>query len=85
MALVRDPAFWRRFSRAIHLDEEAKASAAENKGDNIYSDDWIQGQRKKRHRTILCGFLIFASFSIVLAAVVVVIWWFHAHNWLRNS
>lgn len=25
MALVRDPAFWRRFSRAIHLDEEAKA------------------------------------------------------------
>lgn len=25
MALVRDPMFWRRFSRAIHLDEEAKA------------------------------------------------------------
>lgn len=29
MALVRDPAFWRRFSRAIHLDEEART--AENK------------------------------------------------------
>lgn len=24
MALVRDPDFWRRFSRAIRLDEEAK-------------------------------------------------------------
>lgn len=24
MALVQDPEFWRRFSRAIHLDEEAK-------------------------------------------------------------
>jgi hypothetical protein len=30
MALVRDPLFWKRFSRAVHLDEEAKA-AAQNK------------------------------------------------------
>jgi hypothetical protein len=24
MAVVRDPAFWRRFSMAVHLDEEAQ-------------------------------------------------------------
>jgi hypothetical protein len=25
MALVRDPFFWKRFSTAVHMDEEAKA------------------------------------------------------------
>lgn len=30
MALVRDPYFWKRFSRAVHLDEEAKAAAEKN-------------------------------------------------------
>ncbi|PLB37599.1 uncharacterized protein BDW47DRAFT_106478 [Aspergillus candidus] len=30
MALVRDPMFWRRFSRAIHLDEEAKGLSPPN-------------------------------------------------------
>ncbi|KAB8222376.1 hypothetical protein BDV33DRAFT_168948 [Aspergillus novoparasiticus] len=85
MALVRDPAFWRRFSRAIHLDEEAKASKTENKSRVIYSDDWILKQRKKRRRWICCGFLIFAAFAIVVAGAVVVLWWFHSHNWLRKS
>lgn len=26
MALVRDPYFWKRFSTAVHLDEEAKGT-----------------------------------------------------------
>ena len=30
MALVRDPLFWHRFSLAVHLDEEAKASMGKN-------------------------------------------------------
>ncbi|KAE8348810.1 hypothetical protein BDV28DRAFT_142655 [Aspergillus coremiiformis] len=85
MALVRDPAFWRRFSRAIHLDEQAKASSPDDKCAIIYSDDWIRSQRKKRRRSILCGFLIFAAFAIVIAAAVVVIWWLQSHNWLRKS
>ncbi|KAB8069749.1 hypothetical protein BDV29DRAFT_45816 [Aspergillus leporis] len=84
MALIRDPGFWRRFSRAICLDEEEKASK-ETKGTTIYSDDWIKGQRKKRHRSILCGFLIFAAFAIVVAGIVVAVWWLHSHNWLRQS
>jgi hypothetical protein len=28
MAMVRDPAFWKRFSTAVHLDEEAQAQAS---------------------------------------------------------
>lgn len=27
MALVRDPYFWKRFSTAVHLDEEAKSAS----------------------------------------------------------
>ncbi|KAE8375546.1 hypothetical protein BDV26DRAFT_294934 [Aspergillus bertholletiae] len=84
MALARDPAFWRRFSRAIHLDEEAKTSSTENKRGFIYSDDWILKQRKKRRRWICCGFLIFAAFAIVVAGAVVTLWWLHSQNWLRK-
>ena len=29
MALVRDPYFWKRFSTAVHLDEEAKVIPSE--------------------------------------------------------
>jgi hypothetical protein len=31
MAVVRDPAFWRRFSVAVHLDEEAQTAKPELK------------------------------------------------------
>jgi hypothetical protein len=31
MALVRDPFFWKRFSTAVHLDEESKAVDLESK------------------------------------------------------
>lgn len=31
MALVRDPAFWKRFSAAMHLDEEAKTETGPKK------------------------------------------------------
>lgn len=33
MALVTDPAFWRRFSIAVHLDEDEKAAAMANSPD----------------------------------------------------
>ena len=29
MALVRDPFFWQRFSRAVHLDEEIRSTTEE--------------------------------------------------------
>jgi hypothetical protein len=36
MALVRDPWFWKRFSKAVHLDEVVK-SPAEEKEPTIWS------------------------------------------------
>lgn len=36
MALVRDPWFWRRFSRAVHLDEEVR-TPTEEKQTTIWS------------------------------------------------
>lgn len=39
MALVRDPMFWRRFSRAIHLDEEAKALSPQNESRQVAGCD----------------------------------------------
>ncbi|PYI05661.1 hypothetical protein BO78DRAFT_419417 [Aspergillus sclerotiicarbonarius CBS 121057] len=83
MALVRDPAFWKRFSAAIHLDEEAKGGTDQRKP-SIWSDNWIQSQRQKKRRTFICGFLIFLIIALFIAAIVVVILWLKSRNWLRN-
>lgn len=38
MALIRDPGFWRRFSVAIHRDEEAKGAAEDRELEHsVYS------------------------------------------------
>ncbi|RMJ26282.1 hypothetical protein PHISP_02859 [Aspergillus sp. HF37] len=36
MTVARDPCFWRRFSLAVHLDEEAKGSTEKNES-SIFS------------------------------------------------
>ncbi|RAH77701.1 hypothetical protein BO86DRAFT_295325, partial [Aspergillus japonicus CBS 114.51] len=78
----RDPAFWRRFSLAIHLDEESKASTPEK--EVTLWDNWIKGQERKRKRTILCGFLIFFLIALFVVGVIVVVVWLNAHHWLRD-
>ncbi|PYH53613.1 uncharacterized protein BO96DRAFT_344762 [Aspergillus niger CBS 101883] len=82
MALVRDPAFWKRFSAAIHLDEEAKTETGAKKP-TIWTDHWIEAQRQKRRRTFICGILIFLIVAIIVAAIVVVILWLKSKNWLK--
>ncbi|PWY77068.1 hypothetical protein BO70DRAFT_397956 [Aspergillus heteromorphus CBS 117.55] len=84
MALVRDPAFWRRFSLAIHLDEEAKGSD-EHKDAHLWSNNWIKKQRQKRKRTLLYGFLIFLIIVLICAGIVVVILWLKSRNWLQEK
>lgn len=83
MALVRDPDFWRRFSRAIRLDEEAKGPS-ESAETVVYSHEWIQRQQHKKRKSCACGFLIAFLVCFFIAAAVVVIWWFATHNWLRE-
>ncbi|EDP48117.1 conserved hypothetical protein [Aspergillus fumigatus A1163] len=88
MTLVRDPLFWKRFSRAVHLDEEAKA-AAQNKSPgritNEPRDNWIQAQYRKKRRSIVCGFVIFLAIASLVAGIIVVLLWLHAHDWLQDN
>ncbi|CAG7940018.1 unnamed protein product [Penicillium salamii] len=80
MALVRDPCFWKRFSTAVHMDEESKAADQQTKKQDTQS--WLYRERRKRKRSIICGFVIF--FAVVFAVIAgVVIWWLAKNNWLQ--
>ncbi|KAJ5782063.1 hypothetical protein N7457_003837 [Penicillium paradoxum] len=81
MALVRDPCFWKRFSTAVHMDEEAKVVdlGEETKEDKT---SWLSQQHQKRKRSIIWGFVIFFALLILIIAGVVV-WWLAKNNWLQ--
>ncbi|EAW10952.1 uncharacterized protein ACLA_065860 [Aspergillus clavatus NRRL 1] len=86
MALVRDPMFWKRFSRAVHLDEEAKAAAGgknNSNSNNNHSDNWIQAQYRKKRRSIICGFFIFLAIASLVAGIIVVLLWLNSRHWLQ--
>ncbi|RMZ85749.1 hypothetical protein DV737_g418, partial [Chaetothyriales sp. CBS 132003] len=80
MAAVRDPAFWRRFSMAVHQDEE-KGSVADNQSTSTehskqalkHTDSWLERTRKKQRRAWICGCVIalLAVASIVTAVFVI--------------
>ncbi|KAL1591032.1 hypothetical protein WHR41_00232 [Cladosporium halotolerans] len=80
MAGVRDPAFWKRFSYAVHLDEEK----GEKLGPQHDSDSWLARQQsKKKNRARVCwGFWI--VFLLFVAAVVAVIIWLVESGVLSN-
>ncbi|KAJ9491839.1 hypothetical protein VN97_g1384 [Penicillium thymicola] len=81
MALVRDPYFWKRFSTAVHMDEESKAV---DQGGQTKQDEasWLDRERRKSRRSIIWGFVIF--FGVVLVIIIgVVLWWLSKNNWLQ--
>ncbi|KAL2222346.1 hypothetical protein M432DRAFT_602286 [Thermoascus aurantiacus ATCC 26904] len=80
---MADPGFWRRFSIAVHADEEAKAPGA-NKDAVLFSDTWLKRQEQKSRRTRIFGFLIAISIIIVACAIAIVIWYFKQRNWLQS-
>ncbi|KAJ5606780.1 hypothetical protein N7537_003399 [Penicillium hordei] len=81
MALVRDPYFWKRFSAAVHMDEESRALDQGNKTKQEGAS-WLDRERRKSRRSIIWGFVIF--FGVVLVIVVsVVLWWLSKNNWLQ--
>ncbi|OCK76073.1 hypothetical protein K432DRAFT_307160 [Lepidopterella palustris CBS 459.81] len=62
MAVVRDPAFWRRFSMAVHRDEEAHNS-------------WLARQNQKRsRRTCICWIFWLCFFGLVAGLVITILW-----------
>ena len=73
MTAVRDPAFWRRFSVAVHLDEEKGPLPSENSSVSSrpslkHTDTWLEKNRKKKRRTRLCGCAIALITILVLVA-----------------
>ncbi|KIV97313.1 hypothetical protein PV10_01075 [Exophiala mesophila] len=82
MAGVRDPAFWRRFSMAVHLDEEkANISDAQSTSSSSsrltlkHTDTWLERNRRKQRRTCYLGWFIAIGFATTIAGIVVVLLW----------
>ncbi|KIX07988.1 uncharacterized protein Z518_02642 [Rhinocladiella mackenziei CBS 650.93] len=83
MAGVRDPAFWRRFSMAVHLDEEKatipdarSASTTSSRAPLKHADSWLERNRRKQRRTRIVGWIIAFGFLALIAAIVLVLLWF---------
>ncbi|EMC99848.1 hypothetical protein BAUCODRAFT_119418 [Baudoinia panamericana UAMH 10762] len=68
MAAVRDPAFWKRFSTAVHLDEQKRPELK-------HSDSWLERQQRKTARRRWICPLFWLAFLIIIAAIVAVIIW----------
>ena len=53
MATVRDPAFWRRFSVAVHLDEEASSPTPSKTLSNTASYPELNHTYVPRYRALV--------------------------------
>ncbi|KAF1816702.1 hypothetical protein P152DRAFT_470690 [Eremomyces bilateralis CBS 781.70] len=73
MAAIRDPAFWHRFSIAVHNDE---AHSSNNTRPELkHSDSWLERQQQKRsRRTCICWIFWFCFLVFVAALVITIIW-----------
>ncbi|KAI9759895.1 MAG: hypothetical protein M4579_002020 [Chaenotheca gracillima] len=76
MANIKDPAFWHRFSVAVHIDEEASTPITmASPGAAKPTDNWLRHQHKKRRRALCIGFLIVLLVCATAAGIGIVIWW----------
>ncbi|KAF4312417.1 hypothetical protein GTA08_BOTSDO11751 [Botryosphaeria dothidea] len=89
MATIRDPMFWKRFSAAIHLDEEAAAgeapkdqssdssssSASKSRPKLEHSESWLEREKaKKRRQSYMCWGFWFGFLGFVAGIVVLIVW-----------
>ncbi|KAF2093629.1 hypothetical protein NA57DRAFT_61335 [Rhizodiscina lignyota] len=86
MAVVRDPSFWRRFSMAVHLDEEhadgapatsssESTSSSRSRPQLKHAESWLERQQKKsKRRTCICWLFWMCFFGFVAGVVIVVLW-----------
>ncbi|EEA26693.1 hypothetical protein TMatcc_005024 [Talaromyces marneffei ATCC 18224] len=82
VSLVKDPEFWRRFSVAIHQDEE---QARQSEREKTESESWLARQRKKTHRSKVWGFVIALIIVLIACGAGIAIWLLSKNNWLRKD
>jgi len=75
MAVIKDPAFWRRFSVAVHMHEIDAETPSPDKR-IIREDSWLERQRWKKKRTRIVGLLIAILVLAVAGGVAFAVWWF---------
>jgi len=84
MANVQDPMFWRRFSMAVHLDEEQQQTQKQAEISSSHdpsrmpslqqTQTWLGRERqKKRRRTCICWAFWLCVFALIITVVVVVL------------
>ncbi|GAM85175.1 hypothetical protein ANO11243_031790 [Dothideomycetidae sp. 11243] len=81
MSTVRDPAFWKRFSTAVHLNdiESTGSDSSAQKPRLDHQDSWLYRQeKKKKRRTIICCAFWLGLFGFAAVVVVVVVLLAHA-------
>ncbi|OKL63536.1 hypothetical protein UA08_01201 [Talaromyces atroroseus] len=82
VSLVKDPEFWRRFSVAIHQDEEQARQPEHGK---TQSESWLSRQRKKTRRSKICGLLIALAIVLIACGAGIAIWLLSKHDRLRGD
>ncbi|MCJ1476284.1 hypothetical protein MMC13_004950 [Lambiella insularis] len=89
MAAVRDPAFWKRFSMAVHLDEEAATQpstpTSAKHPDFARSESWLERQHKKKTRTRWTLCLSVLGFLCFVTLLVLVVVWLSKHGWFLHG
>ncbi|KAA6416018.1 MAG: hypothetical protein FRX48_00737 [Lasallia pustulata] len=87
MSVVRDPAFWKRFSVAVHLDEEAAAQSTVaspiSRPELKHTESWLAREQKKRRRSYLLVAVYSILFLAVIAVVVAVLVYLAQHGWSK--
>ncbi|WPH00874.1 Hypothetical protein R9X50_00370500 [Acrodontium crateriforme] len=75
---VRDPLFWKRFSMAVHMDEETGKAKTFDSGSINEQDGWLARQQaKKKRRSVICWAFWFCFLVFVAGVVAVIIWLVH--------
>ncbi|PSK60363.1 hypothetical protein C1H76_4257 [Elsinoe australis] len=82
MATVRDPAFWKRFSTAVHLNDVESVAGSNASSPNLskrptldHQDSWLaREEKKKKKRTLICWLFWIGILAFSGIVVVVVIW-----------
>jgi len=88
MAAVRDPAFWKRFSTAVHLEEAASQPSTPMTATRPplkHAESWLESQHKKKRKnrwTLGLSVLIFVVFITIIALVLI---WLSRHGWFMHG